>query len=77
MLSGHSIQDQKLVIKTDCRSVQVKVKQNALREHYAILSTFIKLSFVFKGIMNYTILTNFSTKCLVMCKVYIDVGDIK
>ena len=33
--------------------MQVKVLQNALREHSAILSTFIKLQFVFKTFFVY------------------------
>ena len=49
MLNGHSQKDQKLVLKTNlslnagqkyCRMLEVK--------HSAIISTFIKLSFVFK-----------------------------
>ena len=43
------MEDQKLVFKTDYRLMQVKNLQNAPREHSAILSTFIKLPFVFKS----------------------------
>ena len=39
------------VFKTDCHLMQVKVLQNAPKEHSAILSTFIKLPFVFKTIV--------------------------
>ena len=48
VLSGHSKRDQNLVFKTNYRLMQVKVLQNAPIEHSAILSTFIKLQFVFK-----------------------------
>ena len=41
-------EDQKLVFKTDYHLMQVKILQNAPREHSAILLTFIKLPFVFK-----------------------------
>ena len=41
-------EDQKLVFKTDFRLMQVKVLQNAPREHSSILSTFLKLPFAFK-----------------------------
>ena len=48
VLSCHSNKDQKLVFRTDNRLIQVKVLQNAPREHSAILSTCIKLASVFK-----------------------------
>ena len=48
VLSGHSNKYQKLAFKTDYRLMQVKVFQNAPREHSTILSTFIKLPFVVK-----------------------------
>ena len=48
VLSGKSNKDQKMVFKTDYRLMQVKVLQNAPREHSAILSTYIKLSFVIR-----------------------------
>ena len=41
VLSGHSKRRRKIGFKTDCHLMQVK-------EHSAILSTFIKLPFVFK-----------------------------
>ena len=40
MLNGHSLNDQKLVLKTNYRLIQW--------EHSAILSTFIKVLFVIK-----------------------------
>ena len=43
--SGHSKRRPKLVLKTDYRLMQVK---SFAREHSAILSTIIKLPFVFK-----------------------------
>ena len=46
VLSGHSKRRPKLVFRTDYRLMQVK--SIAGWEHYAILSTFIKLSFVIK-----------------------------
>ena len=39
---------QKLFFKTDYRLMQVKILQNAPKEHSAILLTFIKIPFVFK-----------------------------
>ena len=48
VLSGHSKRRPKLVFKANSRLMQVKVLQNAPREHSAILLTFIKLPFVFK-----------------------------
>ena len=42
------IKYQRLAFDTDYRLMQVKILQNAPREHSAILSTFIKLPFVFK-----------------------------
>ena len=39
--------DQTLAFKTDYRLMQIKVLQNVPREHSAILTTFIKLPFVF------------------------------
>ena len=53
VLSGHSKRDQNLVFKTNYRLMQVKVLQNAPIEHSAILSTFIKLQFVFKPFVWY------------------------
>ena len=44
-----------MTFKTDYRLIQVKNLQNALLEHSAILSTFIKLPFVVKII----VLSNF------------------
>ena len=41
-------EDKKLVFKTDYGFMQVKVLQNAPREHSAILLTFIKVPFVIK-----------------------------
>ena len=41
--------------KTDYGLMQVKSLQNAPREHSAILSTFIKLAFVFKTLIVLTI----------------------
>ena len=49
VLRGHSKEDQNLVFKTDYCLMQVKVLQNAPREHSAILLTFIMLSFVLKA----------------------------
>ena len=40
--------DRKLVFKTNYRLMQVKSITECLREHYAILLTFIKLPFVIK-----------------------------
>ena len=48
VLSSHSKRRPKFFFKTNYCSMPVKVLQNALREHYAILLTFIKLPFVFK-----------------------------
>ena len=49
VLSGHSKEDQKLVFKNDYHLIQVKnIAECSKREHSAILSTFIKLPFVFK-----------------------------
>ena len=43
------MKDQKLFFKTDYRLIQVKsISECSLLEHSAILSTFIKLPFVFK-----------------------------
>ena len=49
VLSSHSNRRPKLVFKPSYRLMQVKVLQNAPREHSAKLSTFIKLPFVFKS----------------------------
>ena len=40
-------------------------------------NTYMRLKFRKQVILHYTTLTNFSTKYLVMCKVYTDVGGIK
>ena len=48
VLSSHSKEDQRLVFKTDQCLMQVKVLQNAQREHSVILSTSIKLPSAFK-----------------------------
>ena len=53
VLSGHSKRIPNLVFKTDFRLMQVKLLQNAQREHSAILSTFIKLPFVDKTFVLY------------------------
>ena len=50
-LSGQSKRRPKLVFKAYYRLMQVIVLQNAPREHSTILSTFIKLPFVFKTIV--------------------------
>ena len=50
MSNGHSQKDQKMVFKTDYRLMQVKsiAECSEGREHFAILSTFIKLPVVIK-----------------------------
>ena len=48
VLSSHLKEDQRLVFKTDYCLMQVKVLQNALREHSAILLASIRLSSAFK-----------------------------
>ena len=48
VLSGHSKRRQKVFKADFCLISRSKVLQNAPREHSAILSTFIKLPFVFK-----------------------------
>ena len=66
VLSGHS-KDQKLVFKTDFDIMQVK------REHSAILSTFIKLPFVFKifvlSILEWPLKTGFTVPHLSLAQV--------
>ena len=67
VLSSHSRRRPKLVFKTDCHLMQVKVLQNAPREHFAILSTFIKLPIVFKtfvlSIFKWLFKTGFTVCC--------------
>ena len=48
VLSGHFKKDQNLVFKADYRLMQVKSIAECSKEHSEILSTFIKLPFVFK-----------------------------
>ena len=48
VLSGHSKRTAKLVLNTNCRFMQVKSIAECSKGHSAILSTFIKLPFVFK-----------------------------
>ena len=49
VLSSHSKEDQKLVLKTNYRLMQVKsIAECSKGEHSAMLSTFIKLPFVFE-----------------------------
>ena len=56
--------------------VEITAKQLRLN-HVLMYSMSLLLSTLINIILDYTTLTNFSTKYLVMCKVYTDVGGIK
>ena len=73
--------DYKMVFNTDYRLMQVKVLQNAPRTYSAILSTFIKLSFVFKtyvlSIFEWLLKTGFTVLCSCGGNILINVGPTK
>ena len=48
VINSHSKRRPKIGFKNDYHLMQVKVLQNAPREHSAMLSTFMKLQFAFK-----------------------------
>ena len=59
------------MLKVEDRAKQLRLNHVLMYSMSLLLSTLINI------ILDYTTLTNFSTKYLVMCKVYTDVGGIK
>ena len=69
VLSGHAVKKKKkLAFKTNYHLMQVKVLQNAPREHSAILLTFIKLPFVLRP-LSCLFLTGRFRQVLLYCRI--------